>query len=57
MTEQFVIDAVDELNNLKREEDIERAHVRADYILCKVLRKLGHDSLVDHYQAIRKFYA
>jgi len=37
--------------------DTEVAHSKADDILCKLLRFLGHDDVVDEWDNVRKWYA
>ena len=37
--------------------DTEVAHVEADDLLCKLLRELGMDKLVDKFEEINKWYA
>ena len=36
--------------------DYEQNHIRADRVLCEVLRARGHNELVDAYQQISKWY-
>lgn len=40
-----------------RQYDTEDRHIRADGILCKVLRGLGYGEVVDLYESIDKWYA
>ncbi len=53
MTEEHAIKL---LQNLK-DADTEHAHVEADKILCKFLKKLGYGELIKEYDKIYKWYA
>ena len=37
--------------------DTEMAHLYADEVLCRLLRNLGHNDIVDAYENIEKWYA
>ena len=37
--------------------DIEEAHGKADDILCKALKQLGYNELVDLYEKVDKWYS
>ena len=38
-------------------EDEEEAHVKADELMCEVLRELGYGEAVDVFKNMRKWYA
>ena len=38
-------------------DDIERAHVEADKLLCEILINLGYTESVKVYKSMRKWYA
>lgn len=50
-------EALDQLKELQASTDTEAAHGRADDILCALLRRLGHDDVVEAYNKIKKWYA
>ena len=37
--------------------DIEMDHIRADDVLCEILKTLGYEDVVIEYDAINKWYA
>jgi len=45
------------LKELQDVRDIEMAHAYADEILCKYLRLLGENEIVDEWEKIDKWYA
>lgn len=48
------------IKKLKKEQqsgDTEDAHLNADDILCKLLKKLGFSNVVDEYIKVDKWYA
>ncbi len=49
--------AIKKLQKEQRHDDTEDAHLNADDILCKLLRKLGFASVVDEYHKIYKWYS
>ena len=42
-------------NTNQHDQEIE--HIRADGVLCAVLRARGHNDIVDAYEQITKWYA
>lgn len=48
---------LEQLKNLKNDDDTEVAHYRADEILKDILTKLGYDEIVMAYKEISKWYA
>lgn len=54
--------ALEELEEIIKEQqtavylDTEENHIRADRILCAILRARGHDDIVDAYTQILKYY-
>lgn len=38
-------------------EDIECAHIKADGILCELLKALGYTDVVKEYKKVSKWYA
>jgi hypothetical protein len=62
MTNEDLIElSIDELQNemeqLHDNSDVQMRHIRADDILCEVLRREGYHNLVDMYQSMGKWYA
>lgn len=53
MTKEEAIAELKEANKL----DTERAHYKADEILCKLLNSLGYKEVVEVYNDIYKWYA
>lgn len=49
--------AVAALKELQEEDDYEHQHAKADLVLCKLLKELGHDNVVEEYKKIHKWYA
>ena len=49
------------LNMMKQwefnEYDKEESHIKADYILCKLLKELGYTELVNTYNNVPKWYS
>ncbi|HDC4311279.1 TPA: hypothetical protein ACOEGN_001450 [Enterobacter kobei] len=37
--------------------DVEMDHIRADDVLCEILKTLGYEDVVIEYDAINKWYA
>lgn len=50
------IEAMDELDATCFTGDPELDHRRADSILCKFLRDLGYDDLVDLYEQVERYF-
>ena len=50
-------EASNQLKELQKSSDAEYAHGMADDILCKLLRELGHEQVVNDYLAVEKWYA
>ena len=50
-------EALETLKKLKREDDIEMAHMEADIVLCQLLFTLGYSDVVTEYHRITKWYA
>lgn len=50
-------EAIEKLKELQDDYDTETAHIKADCILCELLRSLGFDQIVDEYEKIDKWYA
>ena len=53
--------ALEELEEIIKDQvtcrrDAEKAHRRADKILCAILRARGHNELVDAYEQVIKWY-
>ena len=46
-----------ELEALKHDNDIERAHEQADAMLCDLLKVLGYEDIVAMFEEIDKYYA
>lgn len=55
--DQVVADATEEMEALIENDDTEVAHLKADDILCELLRDLGYNTLVDAYDEVAKWYA
>lgn len=53
MTKEEAIAELKEVNKL----DTERAHYKADEILCELLNSLGYQDVVEVYNDIYKWYA
>lgn len=53
MTKEKAIAELKEANKL----DTERAHYKADEILCELLNSLGYQEVVEVYKDIYKWYA
>lgn len=53
----LIAEAVAELMFLQTSNDPESAHSQADDILCELLTELGHESVVEEYSKISKWYA
>ena len=49
--------AVDLLVRINEVCDTEMAHIRADEVLCTLLRNMGYNDIVDAYDNIGKWYA
>ena len=49
--------AVDLLVRINEVCDIEMAHIRADEVLCTLLRNLGYNDIIDVYENIDKLYS
>lgn len=49
----------DAVKQMKRcnDDDTETAHIKADDILCELLKDLGFNDLVDEYNNISKWYS
>ena len=47
---------LNEMSLCSLDKDIERSHANADDILCRLLRELGYDKLIDLYESIDKLY-
>lgn len=48
---------VDEMEELQYYRDKEQGHWLADQLLCKFVRDLGYDELIDAFEDIDKWYA
>lgn len=49
--------AIEELKIQQKNKDIEIAHGKADYILCKLLIELGFKEVIVEYKKVNKWYA
>ena len=49
--------AIKELKKLQKTGDPEYAHGTADDILCKILKELGYQDVLDEYYKVPKWYA
>lgn len=38
-------------------DDAEQGHVRADYLLCELLNKLGYGEIAELFEEVGKWYA
>lgn len=45
------------LKELQLDGDPEGAHMWADDVLCKLLKLLGHEDVVEEYSKVDKWYA
>lgn len=52
-----VKDILDDLNELSKDDDWEKAHIKADVLLCELLLYLGHEEVVDAWERVGKWYA
>lgn len=57
MTDNEIEDIKNRLIKEVDNEDAESAHESADNILCELLIKLGHESIVEIYQQVEKWYS
>lgn len=48
---------VDRLRQLQGNGDKELQHVRADDVLCDLLKRLGFEAVVDEFEKVDKWYA
>lgn len=48
---------IEELNTLHNSTDEERAHDKADDLLCKFLTELGYVDVVEAFNKVPKYYA
>lgn len=48
---------LEQLIELKDDDDTEVAHIKADGILCSILEKLGEIEIVKAYKKVDKWYA
>jgi hypothetical protein len=48
---------IEKLHALKDLGNEEQAHIRADALLCQLLRDLGYADVVEAYEQIDKWYA
>lgn len=59
--ENMVVDLSKEAAKLLQQEaendDTATAHIRADEILCELLRKLGYKEVVYEYEKVSKWYS
>lgn len=47
----------EQMKALRDEWDIEKAHGKADDILCEALKQLGYNELVELYEKVDKWYS
>ena len=47
----------EQMKALQGEWDIEKAHGKADDILCEALKQLGYNELVELYEKVEKWYS
>ena len=45
------------LKELQQDDDMERAHIQADWIICDLLEDLGYTEVINEYAEISKWYA
>lgn len=45
------------LKELQQDDDMERAHIQADWIICNLLEDLGYTEVIKEYDKISKWYA
>ena len=45
------------LKELQQDDDIEGAHIQADWIICDLLEDLGYTKVIKEYDKISKWYA
>ena len=45
------------LKELQQDDDIDGAHVQADWIICNLLEDLGYTEVIKEYDKISKWYA
>ncbi len=45
------------LKELQQDDDIEKAHLEADWIICDLLDDLGYTEVTKEYDKISKWYA
>ena len=50
-------EAIEKLKDEQKNDDIEMAHVRADDVLCDLLRSLGYGDVVEEYEKVEKWYS
>lgn len=50
-------EAIHHLQYWQENTDVEKAHARADDVLCTLLTALGHGAVVEEYEKISKWYA
>lgn len=50
-------EAIAKLKEAQDYGDPEGAHVMADDVLCKLLRSLGYDDVVEEFHKVGKWYA
>ena len=48
---------IEELRILQNGGDIEANHLKADDVLCQILKELGLEDVVEEYELIEKWYA
>lgn len=53
----FEEEIITRLKELQQSNDIESAHIQADWIICNLLEDLGYKNIVKEYDAIMKWYA
>ena len=54
---QILEEAIKRLQEAQQETDTERAHPRADDVLCDLLACLGYEDVVVEYRKVEKWYA
>ena len=50
-------EAIKELKEEQHNGDVERAHIKADSIICELLRSLGMKDVVEEFDKVDKWYA
>ncbi len=48
---------IEELKELQKDNDGERAHVKADKVICDFLTELTYTEVVDEFNKLEKWYA